>query len=212
MPPETISDPPAAPPLQVGPASPGDIEQVVALYLGEDETDRQMYHPLPFSPWWLRFVLRGLVIAQRRSRRWVRLVPRAAASFLVGRLEDHGPVVAFGHLRFRRSASGLLVAETGYFVNPKFRRRGFGVEFKVGLIAEARRFGAQRVEALIDPRNIASVRLNQRLGFRFAPDPVPDRRTPHSQLLVAQLDLGPGPAPAEASAPAPVDASSRARV
>ncbi len=212
MPPDPTPAPVAPLALRVEPAAARDLPRIAELYLAQDEAARRLYHPLPFVRWRLRFLLRGLTFAQRWSRRWVRTFPRAAAGFLVGRLEPQGPVVAFGHLRFRWDSAGLLVAETGYFVEPTQRQKGLGTQFKRGLIAEARRFGARRVEALIDPSNIASVRLNQKLGFTFAPAPVPDRNSPHAQLIVAQLDLDPVPPPPDAAARAPVEQSQRARV
>lgn len=212
MPADAVPRPVDRPPLLVMPAAPSDVPQVAALYLGQDEAARRLYHPLPFRPWQLRLMLRGLVIAQRRSSGWVRWFPRGAAGFLVGRLSPDGPVVAFGHLRFRHADGGVLVAETGYFVAEPHRRQGLGTEFKIGLIAEARRFGAQRVEARIDPENIASIRLNQRLGFTLQPGQVPDRRSPHARLIVAQLELGPAASPPDGAVGTPVDASQRARV
>ena len=95
-------------------------------------------------------------------------------------------MVAFGHLRFRWDSAGLLVAETGYFVEPTQRQKGLGTQFKRGLIAEARRFGARGSRRSSIPSNIASVRLNQKLGFTFAPAPVPG-----SELAARPAHRGP---------------------
>ncbi|SFN51961.1 GNAT family N-acetyltransferase [Dokdonella immobilis] len=59
-------------------------------------------------------------------------------------------------------------AEIGYAVRSSEWRRGYGREALIALIAHA--FGAlelRRLEADIDPRNIASCRLVETLGFRL---------------------------------------------
>lgn len=59
-------------------------------------------------------------------------------------------------------------AEIGYLVNPRYWRQGLALEALSAILAEIprRRPDLTRLTADLDPRNTASVRLLEKLGFR----------------------------------------------
>ncbi len=69
-------------------------------------------------------------------------------------------------LRMVASAEGEQVCEIGYMIVPGHERRGIATECLSALLTQLFRVeGVHRVFADIDPRNTASNRLVQRLGF-----------------------------------------------
>ena len=57
--------------------------------------------------------------------------------------------------------------ELGYTLNPKYSGQGYATEALSGLISHLfRKLHKHRVFASVDPRNHASIRLLERLGFR----------------------------------------------
>jgi ribosomal-protein-alanine N-acetyltransferase len=65
--------------------------------------------------------------------------------------------------------------EIGYVIARKHQRKGFGKEAVQALIDYcADVLAAHRVEALIHPENVASIRLVERLGFRCEGGPLTD--------------------------------------
>lgn len=81
------------------------------------------------------------------------------------------------HLEFAIERDGALIGragmwkryEIGYILHPDHWGHGYATEAVGALIPEAfRRFpGAERLTAEIDPRNVGSQRLLERLGFRL---------------------------------------------
>jgi len=65
--------------------------------------------------------------------------------------------------------------EIGYIIAPKQQRKGFGTEAVRATVDYcADKLGVHRVEALIHPDNLASIRLVARLGFRCEGGPLID--------------------------------------
>ena len=185
------SPPSTAPPFawSVLRARAGDVRDIVRAYLAQSPESRALYHPFPFGRARLVPLLYGLVALRPLAGILARRAPRAAAMLFVGRVAGVGTLAGFGTVRFHRTPDGALVAETGYYVLPEFRRKGLGRAIKSLLVEESRRLGARRAEALISPNNIASVRLNESLGFRIHPSEIRDRHPPHDRFLLAEYDL-----------------------
>jgi RimJ/RimL family protein N-acetyltransferase len=90
----------------------------------------------------------------------------ATANFLAIELRNTGRMV--GHLYFEQTAPAeLRTWELGYILNPRFQHNGYATEATVGLLRqvfEARHI--HRVFAHCNPRNEASWKLLERVGFR----------------------------------------------
>lgn len=56
--------------------------------------------------------------------------------------------------------------EIGYIFHPDYWRQGFATEALTAVIALAFHDGLERITADIDPRNVASIALLEKLGFR----------------------------------------------
>lgn len=97
-----------------------------------------------------------------------------------------GPVASyasngFGLCRVELKANGATVGmcglvkratledvDLGYALLPEYFGHGYAVEAAAAVLADARsRLGLRRVVAITDPRNEASVRVLERLGFSF---------------------------------------------
>lgn len=176
-------------PLEIRRARWRDVREISELYRRQDPTDRRFFHPMPFTPVRLNILLRTAIGTAPLVRHLVRRLPRAAVLFLTGAIPNGGPVVGLGIMRFRRGADGVLVVDTGYLVDPRFRRRGYGRAIKVAMLDEGCRLGARRAETIILVDNVASQRLNLSLGFSLAPDPVRDAHFSDGQYLRGRLDL-----------------------
>lgn len=55
----------------------------------------------------------------------------------------------------------------GYTIHPKYARQGYAAEAARGVIEWARRGGAEKILAGVLPGNTASVRLLEKLDFRY---------------------------------------------
>ena len=70
-----------------------------------------------------------------------------------------------GDVYFRTWKYGVW--EIGYVINEKYQKNGFATEAVEALIDDAFKYkGAHRIEARCDPRNTASWKILERLGFR----------------------------------------------
>lgn len=72
-----------------------------------------------------------------------------------------------GSAGFNHVAADFSYVEIGYELSHKMWRQGFGTEIIQALIHEATRAGYQAMHAKIDPDNIASVKLVEKLGFYY---------------------------------------------
>jgi ribosomal-protein-alanine N-acetyltransferase len=97
------------------------------------------------------------VISRERSR---------GSDFLAVELKPNGKMI--GHLYFKQAEPArLLTWELGYIFNPKFHRQGYGSEAAAALTAYGfEKFNIHRIMARCDPRNTASWKLLERVGFK----------------------------------------------
>lgn len=64
--------------------------------------------------------------------------------------------------------STLEDVDLGYALLPEFCGQGYAVEAGAAVLADAReRLGFKRIVAIVDPRNGGSIRVLEKLGFRF---------------------------------------------
>jgi RimJ/RimL family protein N-acetyltransferase len=62
----------------------------------------------------------------------------------------------------------LADLDLGYALLPEFCGRGYAVEAGAAVLSDARaRLDIRRIVAIVDPRNAASIRVLEKLGFRF---------------------------------------------
>lgn len=102
-------------------------------------------------------------------------VDRLAALVVPSQSEDlfaARPMVDFegrlvGELTLRVAGPDFEVAEVGWGFHPEVAGRGLATEASTALVALAFALGARRVEAHLDPRNIRSSALCERLGMRL---------------------------------------------
>lgn len=89
---------------------------------------------------------------------------------LVLAAELDGVVVGTGRLSEKPDPAALLHTrlELGYVVRADFAGRGIATEIALGMLAEARTRGHERVFARTRPENGASLRVLERAGFRSA--------------------------------------------
>lgn len=66
------------------------------------------------------------------------------------------------------SRPGLDDVDLGYALLPEFCGHGYAVEAGAAVLADARqRLGLGRIVAIVDPRNAGSIRVLEKLDFRF---------------------------------------------
>lgn len=65
-------------------------------------------------------------------------------------------------------AAPVAAAEIGWHLHPDFQGLGYATEAAAAAIDYAERSGVQRLEAIVDARNLPSLRVCARLGFRQA--------------------------------------------
>jgi ribosomal-protein-alanine N-acetyltransferase len=124
----------------------------------EINADDVVTRHLPYESW------RGMEDAQAWFGRAVgRLAAREAAQFVIV-LRESGRIIGSCLLFHFDEASGR--AEVGYLLGREYWGAGFMAEAMRALVAFAfDPVGLRRLEAEIDPRNTASARLLERLGF-----------------------------------------------
>jgi RimJ/RimL family protein N-acetyltransferase len=127
----------------------------LAGYRSDAETARYQGWAAPYSVAEAHRLIAGqLDVAQPKAGEWLQIALRLDGE-LIGD-------VAVGMSRDGR------VADIGYTLAPPYRHRGFAVE-AVGALAD-RVFAltaVERLRASLDPRNRASARVVEQLGFRF---------------------------------------------
>ena len=80
-------------------------------------------------------------------------------------LRETGEVIGRAGLSMRE---GFEEPELGYVIGKKWQRQGIAFEVCEKILEYGREeLGFERVQALMDPRNIASERLCRKLGFRY---------------------------------------------
>lgn len=75
---------------------------------------------------------------------------------------DDGAPVAWLQASIYRAARA---ADVAWIVFPRYWRRGYGVATAAWMLGELARDGIDELRATIDPRNLASLRVAEKLGF-----------------------------------------------
>jgi RimJ/RimL family protein N-acetyltransferase len=122
------------------------------------------------DPAWIRFIGDRGVRSAEAARDYLANGPIAMYAlegfglYLV-ELKDGGVPIGICGLIKR---AGLDDVDLGFAFMPQFRGRGFGIESAAAVLAYGRNaFGLRRIVAITSPDNDDSIRLLQRIGFRF---------------------------------------------
>ena len=131
-----------------------DDAPALAAYRNDSETARYQDWAMPFSADdAARFVEKQMATVWPLNGDWVQL-----AVARDGRM--------IGDIAVCRSSDGMQ-AQIGYTLAPAHRGEGFATEAVGAVIDLLFAEGVHRVWATLDPENIASARVLERLGFRF---------------------------------------------
>ena len=142
--------------LLLRPYAPDDLEDLTDL-MGREEVCRYLPWP-PMSPEQARAKLEQRLLQTNIGPEQEAMVP-AAVEAATGRF------VGEFMLRARQSEPGN--AEIGWSIHPDFQGRGLATEGARELLRVGfDELGLHRIRAGADPRNIASVRVMERLGMR----------------------------------------------
>ena len=122
------------------------------------------------DPAWLRYIGDRGVRNLEDARAYLTKGPLASYErfgfglFLVGRKEDQASIGICGLLK----RDTLPDVDIGFAYLPAFTRQGYAFEAASGTLTYGRdHLGLKRVIAICSPENAASIRLLERLGFRF---------------------------------------------
>ncbi len=127
---------------------------VLAAYRNDPEVNRYQDWPLPVTPETAAaFVAEQAGVTGPRAAEWVQLG-----------IEHDGELV--GDVAVGLDGSGTL-ATIGYTLRGDRQGRGFATEAVGAVIDGLFASGVHRVAATLDPRNIPSAMLLERLGFRY---------------------------------------------
>jgi RimJ/RimL family protein N-acetyltransferase len=132
--------------------------------------DAEFIYRLVNDPSWLRFIGDKNVRTQGDARRYIEAGPAAMYAqrgfglWLAERSEDRVPIGMCGLIK----RDALPDIDLGFAFLPAYRGNGYAFEAAQAAIGFAwERLGLQRVVAITAPDNDDSVRLLERLGFRF---------------------------------------------
>jgi RimJ/RimL family protein N-acetyltransferase len=135
-----------------------------------DTADAPFILTLVNDPAWLRFIGDKNVRTQSDARRYIEAGPAAMYAqrgfglWLAERREDGVPIGMCGLIK----RDALPDIDLGFAFLPAFRGNGYAFEAAQAAVDFAwRRLGLRRVVAITAPDNDDSVRLLERLGFRF---------------------------------------------
>ena len=197
-----------------GSVRPGRISDYRALgnlYSARSATDRRLFHPFPGGRFTAPLIFLILLTAQRFYRSLVRLHPSWGFLFIVHPGPQPGTLDGSVYLRVRRATPAGFVANIGTQVGPTARGKGVGPEMITALMARAQRHGVYRIETGVYEKNAASIRMCEKLGFRFAEVPPHGRgdATYGPELLMVRDLAEPAESGAAASFPAVVLADVR---
>jgi RimJ/RimL family protein N-acetyltransferase len=79
-------------------------------------------------------------------------------------LKESGASIGMCGLIKRESLSNV---DIGYAFLPKFWSKGYAVEAALAVKEQGRSLGLKRLVAIVDPANISSIRVLEKLGFTF---------------------------------------------
>ena len=122
------------------------------------------------TPGFLRFVGDKGVRDLDGARRYLAAGPLASYArhglglLRVSLRQDGAPIGICGLIR----REGLADVDLGFALLPSFEGRGYAAEAAAAVLEEGRRrHGLARIVAITDPDNAGSVRVLEKLGFRF---------------------------------------------
>jgi RimJ/RimL family protein N-acetyltransferase len=127
---------------------------VIHGYRNDPETARYQDWSLPF----------GLALAEALVAEQAETQAPVAGEWIQLGVEHEGELI--GDLAVGLDRSGTM-ATIGYTLRPDRQGQGFGTESVGALVDALIERGVVRVVATIDPHNVRSARLLERLGFRF---------------------------------------------
>jgi len=151
--------------------APGRVLETPRLVLRHFTTDDAPFIlALLNDPGWLEFIGDRGVRTLEDARDYIAKVPMAMVAklgfglYLVERKADGVAIGMCGLIR----REGLEDVDIGFAFLPAFRGEGHAVESARAVMAHARSdLGIGRLAAITLPRNHASIRLLERIGFRF---------------------------------------------
>ena len=145
-----------------------ETSRLCLRWLGAD--DAAFIQRLVNDPDWLRFIGDRQVAGRNDARRYIEEGPSAMYrqyGFGLNRValkRSDRPIGICGLLRREQ----LPVADLGYAFLPEFRHRGYGYEAACAVLQHAfTELGQERIAAIVSADNEASLRLLDRLGFRY---------------------------------------------
>ncbi|XVV17414.1 GNAT family N-acetyltransferase [Actinoplanes sp. CA-131856] len=100
-------------------------------------------------------------------------------------VREAGSGVLVGNCGMLTGRTGGVEPEIGYLIGRSHRGRGFASEAAAAVLGECRAVGLRRVWSSIRPRNAASRRIVERLGFRVGRV----ERDERGELLFYVIDL-----------------------
>jgi [ribosomal protein S5]-alanine N-acetyltransferase len=119
---------------------------------------------------WIRFIGDRNIVSPRQARTFIEDGPRAMyrqKGFGLNRValrHDDTPIGICGLLR----RESLPCSDLGFAFLPEFRRQGYATEAAQAVIRDGfSRFDMTRIAAILNPANLASAGLLDKLGFRL---------------------------------------------
>jgi RimJ/RimL family protein N-acetyltransferase len=135
-----------------------------------DADDAEFIYRLLNDADWLRFIGDKKVANPEQAQTYIENGPRTMyrqQGFGLNRVALRGsdtPIGICGLLQRER----LAYSDLGFAFLPEFRRQGYAYEAAHAVLQDGfTRFDMARIAAILDPANLASARLLEKLGFRF---------------------------------------------
>ena len=132
---------------------PGDVATLTA-YRNDPDVARYQQWPLPYTTGMALQLAHDPPITSLVPGEWVQLAIDDGTGDLLGDLGVH-------------LDEGGQVATIGYTLAPEHQGRGLASEAVGALVDRLFEHGVHRIAATLDPDNVASARLVERLGFRY---------------------------------------------
>lgn len=132
---------------------PADVD-VFTAYRNDPEVARYQQWPLPYTTSMALQLAHDPPITALVPGEWVQLAITDPSGALIGDLGVH-------------LDEGGAVATVGYTLAPEHQGRGLATEAVGAVVDRLFDHGVHRIAATLDPDNVASARLVERLGFRY---------------------------------------------
>lgn len=139
------------------------------------------------EPAWLRYIGDRGIRDLETARGYIEKGPMALYArfgfglYKVERKSDREPLGMCGLIK----RDSLEDVDIGFAFLSRHQGRGYAEEAAAATLVHARRdFGLRRVAAITDPDNLRSIRLLEKLGFRFVSMVRPNSEGPESRFFV----------------------------